>query len=268
MDSAQTDAYLRRIGATPPARADDDALRELQLHHLRSVPFENLSIHLGQEIVLEETSLVDKVVRDRRGGFCYELNGAFAALLTALGWSVTLLAARVFTEPGHVGPPYDHMTLRVESPDGGEPWLADVGFGDHSHHPLRFADRGDQADPSGTFRIVEAPDGDLDVLKDGEPQFRLDTRPRELGDFEATCWWHRTSPKSHFTRSLVCSRLTEDGGRITLSGRKLVTTTADGRRKEELTTDDDVLSAYRSHFGIELRQVPEVREPLSPVSGR
>ncbi|MFG2191590.1 arylamine N-acetyltransferase [Streptomyces sp. NPDC048639] len=225
-------------------------------------------MHLGEEIVLEETPLVDKVVRARRGGFCYELNGAFAALLTSLGWSVTLLAARVFTEPGRVGPPYDHMALRVENPDGGEPWLADVGFGDHSHHPLRFADRADQADPRGTFRIVEAPEGDLDVLKDGEPQFRLDSRPRRLGDFEATCWWHRTSPKSHFTRSLVCSRLTEDGGRITLSGRNLVTTTEDGRRQEELKTDDDVLSAYRSHFGIGLHHVPEVREPLSPASGR
>ncbi|MEV6318233.1 arylamine N-acetyltransferase [Streptomyces sp. NPDC051776] len=268
MDSAQTDAYLRRIGATRPARADEAALRDLQLRHLCSVPFENLSIHLGEEIVLEETPLVDKVVGARRGGFCYELNGAFAALLTSLGWSVSLLAARVFTGPGRVGPPYDHMALRVESPDGGEPWLADVGFGDHSHHPLRFADGEAQADPRGTFRIVEAPAGDLDVFKDGEPQFRLDTRPRQLGDFEATCWWHRTSPKSRFTRSLVCSRLLENGGRITLSGRKLVTTTAGGRREEELKTDHDVLSAYRSHFGIELRHVPEVLAPLSEVSGR
>ncbi|MGP3949344.1 arylamine N-acetyltransferase family protein [Streptomyces sp. 7N604] len=261
MDSAQTDAYLQRIGAARPARADAEALRELQLHHLMAVPFENLSVHLGEEIVLEEKPLVDKVVRARRGGFCYELNGAFGSLLVALGWSVTLLAARVISEPGRLGPPYDHLVLRVESPDGGDAWLADVGFGDHCHHPLRLADRGDQTDPRGTFRIAEVPDGDLEVLKDGKPQFRLDLRPRELGDFEATCWWHRTSPKSKFTRSLVCSRLTEGGGRVTLSGRRLVTTIAGGRREEALTTDDEVLAAYRTSFGIELDRVPTVREP-------
>jgi N-hydroxyarylamine O-acetyltransferase len=273
MDSAQVDAYLRRLGVEHPAWPTVDALRELHLRHLRTVPFENLSIHLGEEIVLEEKRLLDKVVGARRGGFCYELNGSFGALLTALGYDVALLAGRVYGDGERLGIPYDHLALRVRTVDGGD-WLADVGFGAHSHLPLVFGERGEQEDPAGTFRIVEAgPDAagvrgghdtveaaDLDVYRDGRAQYRLEVRPRVLGDFAAGAWWHSTSPVSHFTRSLVCSRVTGDGGRITLSGRRFTTTAADGTREErELGTDEEVLGAYRERFGIELDRVPTVR---------
>ncbi|MEU9223217.1 arylamine N-acetyltransferase [Streptomyces massasporeus] len=275
MNSAQVDAYLRRLGAEHPAWPTVDALRELHLRHLRTVPFENLSIHLGEEIVLEEKRLLDKVVGARRGGFCYELNGSFGALLSALGYDVALLAARVYGDEGRLGIPYDHLALRVRTVDGGD-WLADVGFGAHSHLPLAFGDRGEQKDPGGTFRIVEAgPDAagvrgghgtveaaDLDVFRDGRAQYRLETRPRVLGDFVAGAWWHSTSSVSHFTRSLVCSRVTEEGGRITLSGRKLTVTAADGTREErELEADEEILGVYRERFGIELDKVPTLRNP-------
>ncbi|MEU1100375.1 arylamine N-acetyltransferase [Streptomyces tibetensis] len=275
MNSSQVDAYLRRLGAEHPAWPTVDALRELHLRHLRAVPFENLSIHLGEEIVLEEKRLLDKVVGARRGGFCYELNGSFGALLSALGYDVVLLAARVYGDEGRLGIPYDHLALRVRTVDGGD-WLADVGFGAHSHLPLAFGDRGEQEDPGGTFRIVEAgPDAagvrgghgtveaaDLDVFRDGRAQYRLEVRPRALGDFVAGAWWHSTSSLSHFTRSLVCSRVTEEGGRITLSGRRLTVTAADGTREErELGADEEVLGVYRERFGIELDRVPVPRNP-------
>ncbi|WP_046707427.1 arylamine N-acetyltransferase family protein, partial [Streptomyces europaeiscabiei] len=152
MDTAELDAYLRRLGAEQPAWPTVDVLRELHLRHLRTVPFENLSIHLGEEIVLEEKRLLDKVVGERRGGFCFELNGLFGALLAALGFDVTLLAARVYGDEERLGIPYDHLALRVRTVDGGD-WLADVGFGTHSHYPLEFGGRGEQADPGGTFRV-------------------------------------------------------------------------------------------------------------------
>ncbi|MER7685886.1 arylamine N-acetyltransferase [Streptomyces sp. NPDC097610] len=274
MNSAQADAYLRRIGAHHPAWPTSGVLRDLHLRHLKAVPFENLSIHLGEEIVLEEKRLLDKVVGGRRGGFCYELNGAFGALLGALGFDVTLLAGRVYGEEGRLGIPYDHLALRVRTVDGGD-WLADVGFGAHSHYPLAFGGRTEQVDPGGTFRVLEAgPDAagvrgvggrreaeDLDVIRDGGPQYRLEVRPRVLGDFAAGAWWNSTSPKSHFTRSLVCSRVTEDGGRITLSGRNLTATAPDGTKEvRELATDEEVLALYRERFGIELDRVPEVRK--------
>jgi N-hydroxyarylamine O-acetyltransferase len=114
-------------------------------------------------------------------------------------------------------------------------------------------------DPGGTFRLVEA-GPDLDVVQDGKPQYRLELRPRVLADFVAGAWWHSTSSASHFTQSLVCSRLLEDGGRITLAGRTLTVTGGEGTRDvRELTTDNEVLGVYRERFGIELGSVPEVR---------
>jgi len=256
MDAEQVDGYLKRIGAGRPQAAGAAGLRELQWRHLLAVPFENLSIHLGEDISLEEAALVEKIVGRGRGGFCYELNGAFAGLLRGLGYGVELLAARVYGDGGQLGPPYDHLALRVTAADGSGPWLADVGFGRHSRYPLRYEERGDQVDPGGVFRVVEHADGDLDVLRDGEGAYRLERRPRELADFEATCWWQRTSPKSHFRQNLVCSRPTGDG-RVTLSGRTLVLTTAAGREERELARDE-VLPAYREHFGIALEREPVV----------
>jgi N-hydroxyarylamine O-acetyltransferase len=106
--------------------------------------------------------------------------------------------------------------------------------------------------------VVRTEEGDLDVLRDGAPQYRMWTRPQRLLDFQAGCWWHRTSPDSHFTRSLVCSLTTVDG-RISLSGRRLIRTVEGTRHEQELTTDAEVLDAYRRHFGIDLDHVPEVR---------
>ncbi|WP_327320717.1 arylamine N-acetyltransferase family protein [Streptomyces sp. NBC_01235] len=255
-------------------------MRDLHLRHLRVVPFENLSVHLGEEIVLEERRLVEKVVGARRGGFCYELNGAFGALLAGLGFEVTLLAGRVYGEEGRLGIPYDHLALLVGTVDAGE-WLADVGFGAHSHYPLRWERGGEQEDPGGVFRIDEAGSdpagvkgaggrvagavreaevGDLDVVRNGARVYRLEVRPRVLGDFAAGAWWHSTSPESHFTRSLICSRVTEDGGRITLSGHRLKVTSGDGESEErELAGDDEVLGVYWHTFGIQLERVPTVR---------
>jgi N-hydroxyarylamine O-acetyltransferase len=259
MDDVRVDAYLARIGGDRPASPDPAALRELQQRHLRTVPFENLSIHLGEEIVLDDAALVAKLVDRRRGGFCYELNGAFAALLTALGYRVTMLAARVLLFPGQPGPLFDHLALRVETP---EPWLVDVGFGSFTRYPLRLDQRGDQPDPEGTFQVVEREYGDLEVLQDGQPQYRLEARPRVLADFEPTCWWQRTSPKSHFTHSLTCSRLTGEG-RITLSGNRLIRTVDGTRHEETLDSDAAVLSAYQSQFGITLDRVPSVALPTT-----
>lgn len=227
MNESDLAAYLDRIGVAQPGRPDAGALRVLQRAHLATVPFENLSIHLGEPVVLDEQALVDKIVHRRRGGFCYELNGAFAALLTALGFRVTLLAARVFTGD-KVGPPFDHLALRV---DLAEPWLVDVGFGKFSHQPLRLNTRDPQHDPGGLFHVVEhgeqgryvGLDVGLDVILDGTPEYRLDPRPYELSDLVPTCWWHQTSPQSPFTRSPTCSLLTESG-RVTLSGTTLIHT--------------------------------------------
>ena len=236
------DAYLARIGATRTSPIGD--LQEL---HLRTVPFENLGIHLGEPIVLDEDALVAKIVERRRGGFCYELNGAFAALLRALGHEVDLVGAKVYLGE-RLSAPLEHLALRV----GDE--LVDVGFGDFSLRPLRLDVRDDQHDPEGVFRVVDAPDGDLDVLQDGEPQYRLEPRPRALTDFGPTCWYQQTSPDSPFTRKPLASMPTAKG-RVTVSGSTLITS-EEGQRTERELTDAELLDAYRGLFGIGLDAVP------------
>jgi N-hydroxyarylamine O-acetyltransferase len=249
-------AYLDRIGVPGPLTLDAAALQGLHRAHLVAVPFENLSIHLGEPISLDVADLIDKIVGRRRGGFCYELNGAFACLLEGLGAQVRRVSARVYGDDGRLGPPFDHLALVVWLPDGTGPWLADVGFGSHSSYPLLADSRAEQADPGGRFLLAGTPDGDVDVVKDGQPQYRLELRERALDDFVPTCWWQQTSPRSHFTRSVICSRLTEDG-RISISGRRLIRTVGGQRTEENLPDDQAVLVAYRDHFGIDLAAVPE-----------
>ncbi|GAA3036628.1 arylamine N-acetyltransferase family protein [Streptosporangium longisporum] len=255
MDEPHITRYLERIGAARPAEQDAQGLRTLQLAHLRAVPFENLSIHLGEPVPLESGALFNKIVDRRRGGFCYELNGLLAELLTALGYRVTLLAARVFN--GRTpGPLFDHLALRV---DLDEPWLVDVGFGDFADEPLRLDERAEQEDGGGTFRIAPAPGaagehGDLDVTHRGEQGYRLTARPYELVDFVPTCWWQTTSPESHFTRSPVCTIRTAEG-RTTISGRRLIRT-AHGERTERVLEEGELLPAYLDRFGITLDRVP------------
>jgi N-hydroxyarylamine O-acetyltransferase len=257
MDEPTVRAYLDRIGAQRPGVLDEATLRALHRAHLMAVPFENLSIHLGEPISLAEADLVSKIVTRRRGGFCYELNGAFALLLEAHGAEVTRVAARVYGD-GRLGPPFDHLAMVVSLPGDSGLWLADVGFGSHSTYPLRLDIGPEQDDPAGRFALADAGAGDVDVLRDGQPQYRIERRERSLEDFVPTCWWQQTSQDSHFTRSTICSRLTEDG-RISVSGRTLTRTTGRSRTEEQLHTDDEVLGAYRDHFGIILGQVPAVK---------
>lgn len=250
MDDARVAAYLDRIGVPRPAAADLATLRVLQRAHLGAVPFENLSVQLGEDITLAPDALVAKVVDRRRGGFCYELNGAFATLLTALGYAVTLHPCRVWTGQ-RFGIPMDHMAIRVHLD---APYLVDVGFGRFAHLPLRMDVTGPQHDPAGVFEVL--PDGpDLAVRGDGGWEYLLDQRPYELADFTPLCWWHRTSPESHFTRKLTCSIVTETG-RVTLSGRTLITTTGAERTERVLDDDAEVLAVYRGTFGITLGTVP------------
>jgi N-hydroxyarylamine O-acetyltransferase len=256
MDEPTVRAYLDRIGAQRPGVLDEAALRALHRAHLMTTPFENLSIHLNEPISLAEADLVSKIIARRRGGFCYELNGAFGLLLEGLGADVVRVAARVYGD-GRLGPPFDHLALIADLPGDSGQWLADVGFGSHSTYPLRLDLGPQQDDPAGAFTLADAGAGDVDVLKDGQPQYRIERRERSLEDFVPTCWWQQTSPASHFTQGTICSRLTEDG-RISVSGRTLIRTTGRSRTEEQLHTDDAVLAAYRNHFGIVLDQVPVV----------
>jgi len=247
--------YLKRIHYRGSTAATADSLRHLQVAHLLTVPFENLSIHHGEEIVLDEDALFDKIVRRRRGGFCYEANGLFAALLRELGFDVAMVSAAVARGDGEFGPEFDHMTLKVTLD---ECWLVDVGFGDSFREPLLFDERGEQQQGSRTYRITAEGTHLLlsqrDEGDDWKPQYRFTEQPHSFVDFAEMCRYHQTSPLSHFTQAPVCSLATEDG-RMTLSGMRLITTSAGKARIERtLATQDEYADVLREQFGIRLAE--------------
>lgn len=249
MTPGEASRYLARIGHAGPASPSFDTLRALHRLHLLTVPFENLSVREGKDIPLVEASLFDKIVSRRRGGFCYELNGLFAALLQGLGFHVSLLAGRV----GVDGIPFDHMALRVELD---EAWLADVGFGDSFLEPIRIGERVPQAGGDGRSYRLEG-DGDGLLLRRLESgswarQYRIDPETWPLSAFEEGCRYHRTSPLSPFTQKTVVTRATEEG-RITLSERRLITTVRGSRSEAELPDESSVTKVLAERFGL----VPE-----------
>lgn len=246
-------AYLARIGYSGPTDPTAANLRALHRAHLFAVPFENLDISLGRKIVVQQDAILKKIVGLRRGGFCYELNGAFAALLQQLGFQVTLLSARVARADGGEGPEFDHLTLRL---DLDEPWLADVGFGDSFLEPQRLTAGREQLDPAGMFRLVQ--DGNRWQLQRAgqdsswKPQYSFSLQPRQFEDFAGMCHYHQTSPQSSFTQNRICSRATPDG-RITLSGMKLIVTRNGQREDRMLNSEAERLSVLREQFGITLQ---------------
>lgn len=240
------DRYLARLGLSGRPAGGVAGLRALQRAHLRTIPFENLDIHLGVPIELG-VAATEKILVRRRGGFCYELNGAFAGLLQALGYDVTLLEARVYGRDGAPGRRFDHLCLLVTV--DGERYLTDVGFGAFVDEPLALREGVDQRDRNGTYRTEETPDGGLDVLENGERKYRFYLKPRQLGEFAEGNAFHQSSA-SHFARKTVCSLVTGQG-RVTLSGLEL-TETIGGARRETSVEPAELGSVLAERFGVVL----------------
>lgn len=253
LDPTAVDAYLARIGAAGPLRPDLDTLRRLHAGHLRAVPFENSSVLHGEPIVLDPAALVHKVAVAGRGGFCYELNGAFGTLLRTIGFAVDNLSGRVYGDGGELGPPFDHLSLRVWV--DGAAWLADVGFGYCFRYPLRLEVGTVQPDPAGRFRLDRAEDGDLDLSWDPgdgrfRPQYRMDLEHHDLAEYRPMCVYQATSPDSPFTGGWVCSVATDDGG-VTLSGPRLFTYRAGKREERRVTGSDDERAVLQRWFRVD-----------------
>jgi N-hydroxyarylamine O-acetyltransferase len=248
-------SYLKRINFRGEPDVSAATLRELHKAHLLSVPFENLDVHLKRPIVLDEERMVNKIVGERRGGICYELNTAFCSLLRGLGFRVSILSAGVARDEGGFDPPFDHMALLVHLE---ERWLADVGFGDSFRDPLRLDVRDPQDQNGESYRIVDADERHL-IVKRREselwkPQYRFTLDPYPLDAFDEMCRYHQTSPESPFTRKRVCTRATP-GGRITVTGMRLIVTERGEKQERELASDQEWVAALRGHFGIQLESM-------------
>ena len=241
--------YLERINYRGSLSPSADTLRELQVAHLLSVPFENLSIHSHEPIVLNDEALFNKIVERRRGGFCYECNGLFAALLRSLGFDVSMLSAEVAKAGGGFSQPFDHMTLLVKLEEN---WLVDVGFGDSFLEPLKVDTSTEQIQGPQSFRIT-AQDLYLVVQRqyEGEwkSEYRFTLQPYNCSDFEEMCQYHQTSPESHFTQKRICSLATSDG-RITVSDMRFIVTRNGARDEQTLISSKEYEEILLKEFGI------------------
>ena len=253
IDVMNVAAVLQRIGYGGPFAPDEATLRGLHRAFVTAVPFENLDIHLGRKIVLDVDGFFEKIALRGRGGFCYELNGLFGAVLRELGFDVTLLSARVF-DGEEMGREFVHLVLLVTLD---RRWIGDVGFGDWSADPLDLNAGEPQVVDDVSYRIVQA--GERYNAQQQEqgghwrPRYSFTLRPRQLSDFAGMCDDLQMSASSAFRRRRMCTRRTADG-RVTLTEEKLIITSR-GQRNEIIL--DGPLSYNRAlaeHFGIVLPQ--------------
>ena len=249
------ESYLKRI-RVKKERPGLNYLRRLHRAHLLHIPFENLDIHYRNKIILDYNEIFYKLVKMRRGGFCYELNGLFYHLLYHLGFEAHLISARTKQREGY-SKEYDHMAILVFLDD--EKWLVDVGFGDHFVYPKKIAIDTVQMDYTDYWRIVTNPDEDL-ILQQSEDyavfhsKYLFTLEEKQPIQFMERCDYHQTSRESHFAQQKIITKLTERG-RITLTERKLKVTSLGELTETELMNEDEFLSKLQHHFGIGFRQL-------------
>ncbi len=259
LTAEETQAYLRRIGIDAPAGAAIDSLTRLQLAHQQAAPFENLAIFAGRSVTTDNNWTFSKIVDQHRGGWCFELNGAFAQLLEALGFTVHRLAAAVLL--GGPNKVVDHLVLEVLLD---EPYLVEVGFGDSAPIvPLPLQAAGPIETRCGTFEFMNSPQGTtLAQVVDGVPEarYRFKRVNHQPSDFEPASMRLQNDPTLHWSTSPFATKLIDDSGsRLTLTRDKLKTIRASGTDETAVDPHDwnDVLF---EHFGIVESVPPEALE--------
>ncbi len=232
-------AYLDRIGYKEDTAPTLETLTAIHQAHLRAIPYENFDIHLGRYLLLDDRATYEKIVMQRRGGWCYEMNGLMAWALRELGFSVTLLASAVNRTKLGAAADFNHLILKVYLDRA---YIVDVGFGNGIFQPLPlepgvyvqhgFAYGLSYDDDTERWNFFNQPYGGVMV------EFTL--RPRQITDFSARCHELQTSPSSSFVRNVVAYRFTPTGY-IGLRNATLTTVKPSG----ELTRTIESEGAFR-----------------------
>ncbi|MEM6806188.1 MAG: arylamine N-acetyltransferase [Bacteroidota bacterium] len=247
------EAYLSRIGYTGSMEPNKETLFSIQKAHLLSVPFENLDIHYGRKISLNPEQIFDKIIGEKRGGFCYELNGLFYLLLKKLGFELIQISARVYGDDG-LGKEFDHLCMLCTLDQ--EQYLVDVGNGSFSLHPLAFVLEEEQTDPHGKFKLSKFDETYFLVsrFKKGiwVSDYLFSIKAGEYQDFAEMCIYHQTSPDSPFTNKTMCTQATPQG-RITFLNDKLTIKKSGQKEKIALTDEVDFRRKLEQYLGITLR---------------
>ena len=247
-------AYLMHIGIKNASPAPVlSYLKKLQRNHLLHVPFENLDIQYFRKIDLHTESFYKKVVVNRRGGYCYELNGLFCWLLKKEGFHVEMISARVFNAKGIPGPEFDHLALVVTIAE--KKYLVDVGFGDFSARPLLIRSGVEQHDDNGIFMMTDLdPDHFAVLKKQGRiwtHQYIFSLKAYDLIDFQRMHQHHQTSPESLFTQRKICSILTKKG-RITLTNKRVIITQNQQKTTHAIHSENEFNRALEKYFGFRM----------------
>ena len=202
--------YLERIHFDGNLMPTLDTLTRLHRAHLLAIPYENLNIHLGRTLTLDPAQIFDKLVTQRRGGWCYEMNGLLAWALREIGFDVTLLASDVRHDMVGDGSAGDHLILLVRLD---RPYLADVGFGNGLIEPIPL-EPGAYTQRFLTYQLIHDADDDRWFFQNqryGGPGFVFTLQPRTLPYFTQRCHELQTLPDSGFVRTTVCHRFTPEG---------------------------------------------------------
>lgn len=250
------EAYFERISYTGSREPTLETLYALHRQHQYVIPFETLDIHLPRTIVLENDRIFEKLINERRGGFCYEQNGLFSQVLRELGYQdITLLEAQVYDAQGNLSVRFDHLALTVTI--AGERWLVDVGFGSKIIEPLRLDDPGEQSVEGRIYRVQHNGEQGHYSKRDENGgwmhEYLFYLQPRTLVDFADTCRYHQT-PESPFSARRMATMPSPDG-RVTYQNDTLTIRKGDEYTEYLLHSEDEIRAALKKHFGIELPQI-------------
>jgi N-hydroxyarylamine O-acetyltransferase len=267
LPSGDLAAYLDRIGYGGTTAAERATLAEIVALHAAAIPFENLDPLLGIPTRLDTESLVAKLVRGGRGGYCFEQNGLLRLVLEQLGFTVTGLAARVlWMQPDDAVTARSHKVLLVALPEG--PAIVDVGFGGNTlTGALDLVADVEQATPHEDFRLF-ARDGEwrqqVHIGGEWRTTYRFDLHPQLAIDYEPINWWTATSPNSHFTKMLTAARALP-GKRLTLRNRELAEHVAGSTEQRVLASAGEACDVLRDLFGIRIADRAAVEARIAAV---
>jgi arylamine N-acetyltransferase len=255
--------YFDRIGYRGPAEPNLDVLQGLVTAHTQSIPFENLDPLLGVPVDdLRPEALSDKLVRRRRGGYCYEQNGLMGYVLAELGFRVRRLAGRVvwMVPPDAPLPAQTHTVLAVTFPGSQGSYVVDVGFGGQTPtSPIRLETGTAQQTTQEQYRLEDRGEGlVMQALIRGEwtPLYEFGTRTQPEIDLKVGSWYVSTNPSSHFVTSLMVARVDGDA-RLNLAGRNLAVHRSDATEKIRLDDAAAVVDVLSDRFGINVADAGE-----------
>ena len=255
-ESIDLPAYLERIGLHQPVAPNLQTLRAIITAHVAAIPFENLDPFLGISPALDIASVQRKLVRDGRGGYCFEQNRLLSDALRAIGLQATDLAARVlWGQPEDAITARTHMLLRVEA--DGTSWLADCGFGGNTPTgPLQLVPDIEQATPHEPFRLIRRDDSDwrlqLFAAEAWQTLYRFDLQPQFPADYRVSNYWTSTNPDSHFVTGVSAARAPASR-RLTLRNRQFAEhNTAGTTTKRTLVTTAEIRAVVRDELLIRL----------------